>query len=166
MELRGKVRRGYFVSGLAGSQFALPEAVERLRGAAEDEPEPPFIVMAASDPANPYTLELAGREPDAISRPRGSGALLVTRSGTPVMSAEARGRRVSIPDSLSDADTIAATRALVEHLHASDVIARRRRDIVIELVNGVPAARSARADVIRAAGFRLSSEDLRWYAPI
>ena len=31
LELRGEVRRGYFVQGLAGVQFALPEVVDRLR---------------------------------------------------------------------------------------------------------------------------------------
>ncbi|HEX6629576.1 MAG TPA: hypothetical protein VF048_00710, partial [Gemmatimonadaceae bacterium] len=48
LEFRGEVRRGYFVAGLAGAQFALPDAVELLRApAAEDEP---VIVLAASDP--------------------------------------------------------------------------------------------------------------------
>ncbi len=34
LEYRGEVRRGYFVRGLGGAQFALPSAVERLRSAA------------------------------------------------------------------------------------------------------------------------------------
>src|SRR5688572_23483713 len=53
MEFRGEVRRGYFVRGLAGAQFALPEAVEQLR-ATEPDATAPFVVIAASDPANPY----------------------------------------------------------------------------------------------------------------
>ena len=47
-------RRGYFVAGLTGAQFALPEAVEMLRAPAGEEAEP--VVMAASDPANVYAL--------------------------------------------------------------------------------------------------------------
>src|SRR5205823_2875091 len=31
MELAGEVRRGYFVEGLSGAQFALPEAVQLLQ---------------------------------------------------------------------------------------------------------------------------------------
>src|SRR5919199_1830761 len=71
MEYRGEVRRGYFVRGLAGAQFALPEAVERLRESGATAADAPFVVMAASDPANPYSLPLppdaAGRYP--LSRP-------------------------------------------------------------------------------------------------
>ena len=55
LEYRGEVRRGYFVEGLGGAQFALPDAVERLR-AARDDVDAPFVVMAASDPANVYSL--------------------------------------------------------------------------------------------------------------
>ncbi|KRF38751.1 ATP-dependent helicase [Terrabacter sp. Soil810] len=62
-EEAGKVRRGYFVEGLGASQFASTGAVDRLRsmsrlpGAGADAPErsgPPALVLAASDPANPY----------------------------------------------------------------------------------------------------------------
>src|SRR5262249_35301205 len=37
MEEAGRIRRGYFVDGLGGSQFALPGAVDRLRAAREEE---------------------------------------------------------------------------------------------------------------------------------
>src|SRR5689334_23905638 len=74
LEFRGDVRRGYFVNGLTGAQFALPQAVELLRASgptpstAEDrttspddalraaQAEQPVIVMVASDPANAYAL--------------------------------------------------------------------------------------------------------------
>ena len=36
MEERGRVRRGYFVEGLGGAQFAVAGAVDRLRGLARD----------------------------------------------------------------------------------------------------------------------------------
>src|SRR4029077_12005237 len=79
LEFRGEVRRGYFVKGLGGAQFALPDAVEWLRTvASEDQSSAGFVVMAASDPANLYNLPLELVERDPLSRPRGSGALLVT----------------------------------------------------------------------------------------
>ena len=46
-------RRGYFVEGLGGAQFALPGAVERLRAQRDDDAAPP-VVLAATDPAQPY----------------------------------------------------------------------------------------------------------------
>ncbi|HEV2786152.1 MAG TPA: DEAD/DEAH box helicase, partial [Solirubrobacteraceae bacterium] len=57
LETLGTARRGYFVEGLGGAQFALPAAVERLRGLRADEPAGP-LVLAATDPANPFGATL------------------------------------------------------------------------------------------------------------
>jgi ATP-dependent Lhr-like helicase len=56
MEEAGRVRRGYFVAGLGGAQFALPGAVDRLRGFREGGGA--VLVLAATDPANAYGLSL------------------------------------------------------------------------------------------------------------
>src|SRR6185503_804588 len=53
LEFRGEVRRGYFVRGLSGAQFALPEAVEMLR-APSDPADAPAVVMSVNDPANVF----------------------------------------------------------------------------------------------------------------
>ena len=117
LEFRGEVRRGYFVKGLGGAQFALPEAVELLRGASlENAEDAPFVVMAASDPANVYSLPLENVDRDPLSRPRGSGALLVTRAGRVALSVEGRGRRVVEADWLTDDEAAKARAALAEHL--------------------------------------------------
>jgi ATP-dependent helicase Lhr and Lhr-like helicase len=117
LEFRGEVRRGYFVKGLGGAQFALPDAVEWLRVvASEDQSSAGFVVMAASDPANVYNLPLELVDRDPLSRPRGSGALIVTRGGRVAMAAEARGRRFSVAAWLSPEDTAAAKAALIEYL--------------------------------------------------
>jgi ATP-dependent Lhr-like helicase len=69
LEEAGRIRRGYFVAGLGGSQFAQPGALDRLRAvretAAEDEDVPPSAVLAATDPANPYGAALGW--PEAVS---------------------------------------------------------------------------------------------------
>lgn len=117
LEFRGEVRRGYFVRGLAGAQFALPDAVERLREvAAAEVRDAPFTVMAASDPANPYTLTLEGLDRDPLARPRGAGALLVTRAGRVALAVEGRGKRIVTAEWLSPEDVAEAKRALTEHL--------------------------------------------------
>lgn len=55
MEMRGEVRRGYFIQGLPGLQFAMPEAVERLRAVRDrSKTDLPLVVMNACDPANRY----------------------------------------------------------------------------------------------------------------
>src|SRR5690606_15652454 len=57
----GRARRGYFVAGLGAAQFATVGAVDRLRAQADTAPrrEPtPALVLAATDPANPYGAAL------------------------------------------------------------------------------------------------------------
>jgi ATP-dependent Lhr-like helicase len=117
LEFRGEVRRGYFVKGLGGAQFAMPDAVEWLRTVAgEDQTTANFVVMAASDPANVYSLKLELADRDPLSRPRGSGALLVMRGGRVAIAVEGRGRRYSVADWLTAEEIAAAKKALIEHL--------------------------------------------------
>jgi ATP-dependent Lhr-like helicase len=111
------VRRGYFVKGLGGAQFAVPDAVEWLRTVAgEDQSGAGFVVMAASDPANVYNLPLEMVDRDPLSRPRGSGALLVLRGGRVAIAVEGRGRRFTVADWLSPEEVQTAKKALLEHL--------------------------------------------------
>ena len=59
MEEGGRVRRGYFVEGLGGAQFAVPAAVDRLRAERETPDAPVAVRLPATDPANPYGTALA-----------------------------------------------------------------------------------------------------------
>ena len=164
LEYRGEVRRGYFVEGMGGAQFALPEAVERLRAQPEVDADAPVIVMAAADPANPYTLPLESIARGSLVRPRGAGALLLTRRGLVLMNAEARGRRISIAGDASDADITEAARLLGEYLsRGTPAGARAARDPRIETINGEPAGASAHADAIMNAGWRRATDGLVFY---
>jgi ATP-dependent Lhr-like helicase len=51
LEARGEIRGGRFVAGLVGEQFALPEAVEALRGVRRAEDDE-VVMVSASDPLN------------------------------------------------------------------------------------------------------------------
>jgi ATP-dependent Lhr-like helicase len=164
LEYRGEVRRGYFVEGMNGAQFALPEAVERLRAQSGVEAQAPIIVMSAADPANPYTLPLESIAPGSLVRPRGAGALLLTRRGAVIMNAEGRGRRVSIAPDVCDADITAASRILGDYLtRAALPGARAARDPRIESVNGDAAGASAHAEAIMDAGWRRATDGLVYY---
>jgi ATP-dependent Lhr-like helicase len=160
LEFRGDVQRGYFVAGLAGAQFALPEAVEALR--AQDElSAAELIVMSAADPANAYALPVAsGASVDPLSRPRGPGALLFTRAGRIVMSSEKRGSRLRLGSDVSESDVRDAASALIAH-YATPTGQVRRRDVVVETIDGAKSASSAWADVFRATGFRGVAGGLR-----
>jgi len=117
MEFRGELRRGYFVRGLGGAQFAAPAAIEMLRATAgEDSSSAPFVVLAASDPANVYNLPIEAVRGDELARPRGSGALIVTRAGRVALSVEGRGRRVAIASWMQRKDVDEAKELLSRHL--------------------------------------------------
>lgn len=77
LEESGRIRRGYFVAGLGATQFALPAAVDLLRQLRTAPPaeKPEFVLLAATDPANPYGSvlrwpDLPVAEDDSESAPR------------------------------------------------------------------------------------------------
>jgi ATP-dependent Lhr-like helicase len=75
MEEAGRIRRGYFVSGLGGAQFAIPAALDLLRSLRDLPEEPHTVVLSATDPANPYgtLLKWPGKEGDAAGAEVGRG---------------------------------------------------------------------------------------------
>ena len=162
LEMRGEVRRGYFVRGLAGAQFATAAAVDALRTAASDAEAPP-VTMAASDPANAFALPLpvGDDERPQLARPRGRGALLVTRRGRVIIAVEARGRRVNIAADATPDDVAAAVASLVEHLTLPLPGGGRRRDLEVETIDGAAATRSPHATAFTALGFRRDGLKLR-----
>jgi ATP-dependent Lhr-like helicase len=52
LEARGEIRGGRFVSGVSGEQFALPDAVERLREVRRTARDGAFVTISATDPLN------------------------------------------------------------------------------------------------------------------
>ena len=164
LEYRGEVRRGYFVEGLAGAQFALPDAVERLREARTDV-EAPFVTVAASDPANVYGLPRSPLEPveegDGLTRPRGSGALLVTRRGSVVLAVEGRGRRLRVAPDVDDETLRGALVSLRDYLTRETGVYRHGLR-TLDTIDGLPAASSARIGVFRDVGFRRGGLGLDW----
>jgi ATP-dependent Lhr-like helicase len=160
--MRGDVRRGYFVRGLAGAQFATAAAVDALRDVGSDI-DAPAIAMSTSDPANAYTLPVTGESDDrpAIAKPRGRGGLLVTRRGQVVLSAEARGQRIAILPDASDEDVKLAAASLVAHLTLPLPAGQRRQDLEIETIDGAAATRSHHVEAFVAAGFRRDGLVLR-----
>jgi ATP-dependent Lhr-like helicase len=83
LEDAGRVRRGYFVASVGATQFALPAALELMRSLREAPDEPEAVVLAATDPANPYgTMLKWPQASDADGRPtRSVGALVILVNG-------------------------------------------------------------------------------------
>jgi ATP-dependent Lhr-like helicase len=154
LEERGQVRRGYFVDGLGAAQFAVPGAVDRLRSAREtpdpalhpgDLPDP--IVLASTDPAQPYGAALAW--PDTSGRPaRNASSLVVLRAGRPLVWFDRSGHHlVTFPEAFVDPSWADALVMLVK----SD----RARSIEVRKIDGTGLADApvGVVEILRAAGF-------------
>jgi ATP-dependent helicase Lhr and Lhr-like helicase len=83
LEARGEIRGGRFVSGLSGEQFALPEAVERLREVRRTTLDHQLLVISAADPLNLAGIVTAGDRVPTIAATR-----MVYRDGVPLATLE------------------------------------------------------------------------------
>jgi ATP-dependent Lhr-like helicase len=83
LEARGEIRGGRFVSGMSGEQFALPEAVERLREIRRSAPDDRLVVVSGADPLNLTGLVTPGDRLRALASTR-----IVYRNGVPLAALE------------------------------------------------------------------------------
>ncbi|HEV3473332.1 MAG TPA: DEAD/DEAH box helicase, partial [Actinomycetota bacterium] len=90
----GRTKRGYFVEGLGGAQFATGGAVDRMRALSEPSSRAPdAYVIAATDPANPFGAALPWPDKDGGHRPgRKAGAIVVVVDGTLILYVERGGK--------------------------------------------------------------------------
>jgi ATP-dependent Lhr-like helicase len=149
LELLGTARRGYFVEGLGGAQFALPGAVERLRSLPFEDGS--FLLLSAVDPANPYGASLPWPKPAANERrrpARAPGAYLLMRDGAPVLYVERGGRGILRLAEMSEEELASAVQALA--LAVSD---GRLPKLAIERFDGDPVIGSGQEDLLLGAGF-------------
>jgi ATP-dependent Lhr-like helicase len=147
LELLGTARRGYFVEGLGGAQFALPGAVERLRSLPAEDGS--YLLLAATDPANPYGASLPWPKPPSGRRPaRAPGAHALLRDGAAVLYLERGGRSVLRLVELDDAELASAMRAL-----SDAVAAGRLPKLGIEKLDGEPIVGSGHEEALLEAGF-------------
>ncbi len=167
MEESGRIRRGYFAADLGATQFAMPAAVDLLRTlrAGGNEEQAEMVMVAATDPANPYGALL--RWPAAAdatsSLQRSVGARVVLCDGALVAYLR-RGNpnvQVWLPEEEPGRGQVA--RALAEFLVArvqgeervlSATDAGSRTGMLIAAVNGVAVAESVMARSLLDAGFQ------------
>ena len=132
LETLGVCRRGYFVEGLGGAQFALPGAVERLRAQQVAEETPP-VVLAATDPAQPFGAALPWPKRDGEKRrpSRVAGAYVVLSGAEPVVYVEKGGRGITLLVEPQDGRVRGALEALVTFISGG-----RGRKLALEKVDG------------------------------
>ena len=178
-EEAGRVRRGYFVEGLGASQFGTTGAVDRLRGGSggsagdRRHEAPTAVVLAASDPANPYGAALgwpdravdpaAGDAEEPADRRRRhqpgrkAGAVVVLVDGELVLYVERGGKTL-----LTSSDDPGLLRAAAAAL--ADAVRRGSLGrITVEKADGGQVLGSGHPVVaaLEEAGFHLTPRGLR-----
>jgi ATP-dependent Lhr-like helicase len=158
MEEAGRVRRGYFVEGLSGAQFAQDGVIDRLRAARPEdaEGEPPgegdTLLLPAVDPSNPYGAILPWPQTaDPEARPRRvPGAWLVLVRGRPALYLAPGGRHLFTFPSPEGTDALGAAFQALHRLPGN----RKPRLLTVERVDGLPVRESPHHDRLHRSGFR------------
>ena len=96
-EARGEIRGGYFVGGVSGEQFALPEAIGLLRSIRKGSPNHELITLSAADPLNLQGILTPGPRIAALTSNR-----ILFRDGLPLAALEAGEIRKLSGDSVAD----------------------------------------------------------------
>ena len=157
LEEAGRIRRGYFVVGRGGAQFALPGAVDRLRscrhGMADGQPR--VVVLAATDPAQPYGVALPWPKVEGARPQRAAGAWVALVDGEAALYVEkgGKGLQVLMPcDGNWEAEAVTAVAAFL-------LGGRRLSKLAIERVP------EGFAEILCDQGFTPSPKGLVRYAP-
>jgi ATP-dependent Lhr-like helicase len=155
MEDAGRIRRGYFVAGLGATQFATGGALEMLRSFRDEPDEPETVMIAVTDPANPYGAIVKWPE-SRVPLTRSVGASVVLVNGA-LAAYVARGEKqiaLFLPEDEPARSVFA--RAVAKAL-ASLVLSGARRALLITEIDDAPVAKSVVAPMLTEAGFTAGS---------
>ena len=160
MEESGRARRGYFTAGLGATQFALPGAEDRLRDARNPDPAGPLtVLLAATDPANPYGAALPWPEVADARFERAAHARVLLRDGHLLAYLSRSGKHLitNLPESEPErGESIAA---LVDALQQFLTISNQPT-LLIEQIDGRPALISPLTHTLESAGFFIGHDGL------
>jgi ATP-dependent Lhr-like helicase len=156
LEEAGRIRRGYFVSGVSAAQFAFPEALEMLRSVRVPSPVLEALTLSAVDPGNPYGLVLPwpARGP---SRSAGAWVVLVDGALGAYLGRGSRQVFAWLPSEEPERGRVAHAVAgqLARWAQRPEV---QREGLLLSEINGLPAREHALAPFLATAGFQASAQ--------
>jgi ATP-dependent Lhr-like helicase len=167
LELAGEVRRGYFVEGLSGAQFALPEATRQLQEIGlPSSALAPAILIHSLDPANLYGSGAALELPSLQSEPRAflrrPPNWLVIKAGRPLLLIEQQGRRLTTLTSIESelAQAVARLPDIAKLTASGDV----RHRLTVETWNEEPITSTIGRELLAQNGFVRDYQAMTLYA--
>jgi ATP-dependent Lhr-like helicase len=161
MEEAGRVRRGYFVAGMGGAQFALPGTDELLRRAPEardGKSRSEVTILAASDPANAYgtLLKWPITAVENFQPQRTAGARVFMLDGRLLAYLGRTGNHLLTFSAEDPADQPHAD----EQLAAALAKLADATGALVNQINGRPAAESALAPILARHAFTPTTRGL------
>ena len=163
MEEVGKIRRGYFVEGLTGAQFAAPGAVDRLRSCRDGEDQT-IAVIAATDPACPWgaSLRWPGEERGSRGPRREAGASVALVGGEPWFWLSRSGRTLwSFPAASREEPGARVAETLTALCQAHP-----KRSVEVERFDDQSPSAGPWLPLMLRAGFEREYRGLRWTGPV
>jgi ATP-dependent Lhr-like helicase len=164
LEDHGRLRRGYYLADLGPAQFALPGVVDRLREAGRAPPSGAVVLLAATDPAQPWGGVLAWPETvdSALNPRRQIGAAVALQAGEPLFWIAPKGDRiVTFPAArASDSVAVQAFRTLV-----SFAASLPARTLTVAEIDGASPRATRLEALLRAAGFTPDYRGMTLIAP-
>jgi ATP-dependent Lhr-like helicase len=164
LEWQGEIRRGYFVDGLSGVQFAMPAAVDLLErlhhenstAAAE------WVMLSTIDPAMPLDAaawQLLDHGGNPLKIARSTSNHLIFENADPVLYAENDFEQVVVLKKISAAQCEKFAKLLHNLLKLPQPL-RSKNHLVINRINNRPAATSLFAAYFIKAGYERDGERL------
>ena len=190
MEETGKIRRGYFVAGVAAMQFALPPVLEMLRNLRQRPDAPETVTLLSVDPANPYgallpwpsaRLRMVGARVPVVRMETGImtgtgghgrrgplravGTHVVLVDGALVAWVGRNGRQLHTFLPADEPDRSRVATALAAALARLAGGGDRRDRLILAEIDDAPAAQHPLAEALTAAGFSPTYEGLQYRPP-
>lgn len=163
MELRGEIRRGYFVQGLSGMQYGLPAAVAELRRLMQDpRSDSTPLLINSCDPANPLGIGLFSTSAQSgIKLSRFPGNYVAFLMGTPVLTIESYGARLWTHGDPDKETLLAALQSFVGMMKLPATM-RPFKSITVEYCNDLRPTQSPMEPLLKYLGFlRDSNQKMR-----
>jgi len=157
LEWQGEIRRGYFIDGLSGIQFALPEVIELLEDINHKKDKiDSTVTLCTIDPALPFggyipwnILDQSGKE---VSITRLASNHILFHNSEPIVYSENFGTRLWLLDSFKNDYIKEIISEIKMWLRMTETI-RPKKKLEIELINNLPAIQSEIADDLKNSGF-------------
>lgn len=165
LEWQGEIRRGYFIEGLSGVQFALPEAVSLLENiqTGDTKPSQKTAMLSAIDPALPFggslSWDLEDANGDGLTIKRLASNHIVFAGAVPILYSENYGNRLWFLRKISDAE-IETCISLLKNWLTLPTNLRPRKKIKILQIDDEPATQFTKIDLFVKNGFERSGEKL------